>query len=152
MVRAELVDSGGRLVSPHDPSTNTTVSFAVISGAGRILGTISGSPWNLPLSDPAIDMTGAVFPAHYGMLRAFVKSTRVCTGTAAERELLAGVHADAGRHSTSQLDGANCSPSGADEIVVLASAKGLPNATIRIPVTADALQHPLVVAAQAMVQ
>ena len=64
LVRAELLDSAGNLVSPRDPSTNSSVTFAVASGDGRILGAISGSPFNQPLDEPALDMTGAGVDDH----------------------------------------------------------------------------------------
>ena len=105
LVRAELLDSGGRLVSPRENSTNATVSFSVSSGAGRILGTISGSPWNQPLDEPQWDQTGASYPAHYGVLCAFVQSTAVCAGTTAERARLKAIHVDAGRNGSSQIIG-----------------------------------------------
>lgn len=152
LVRAELLDSGGRLVSPRDPTTNTTITFSVTSGAGRILGTISGSPWDEPLSDPALDMTGPVFPAHYGVLRAFVQSTRVCIGTLAERTLLKSIHVDSGLNGTSQIGTGDSCMDGNEEIVVLAKAKGLPVATLRIPVTDDAGDLPLEVASRSLQQ
>ena len=126
LVRAELLDHSGRLVSPRDPSTNTTVTFRVASGAGRILGTISGSPFDTPLADPGLDMTGAVSPAHYGILRTFVQSTRVCVGSAADRALLAAIHTDAGRDGAAKIvGGAGCGEGhGADDVVVTATADG----------------------------
>jgi len=147
MVRAELFDIGGKLVSPRDPTTNTTITFSVASGPGRILATISGSPWDQPLDAPELDQTGASFPAHYGMLRAFVQTTRVCIGTADERALLKSIHVDAGLNGSSRVDGVGCAHSGSDVIVVKAEAKGLPVATIRIPVESDLAFSPLAVAA-----
>ena len=144
LVRAELLDGTGQLVSPRDPSANTTITFKVTSGAGRILGTISGSPFDMPLADPGLDMTGAVFPAHYGMLRAFVQSTRVCIGSAADRALLAMIHTDAGRDGTARIvGGAGCGAArGTDEIDITATADGLSAATIRIPVSHDVADLP----------
>jgi hypothetical protein len=145
LVRAELLDNAGLLVSPRHPSANTTVTFTVASGAGKILGTISGSPFDMPLANPGLDMTGATFPAHYGMLRAFVQSNRVCIGFATDRALLKVIHTDAGRNNAAQIvGGARCvvEGEGADEIVVIAKADGLPAATIRIPVSHDAADLP----------
>ena len=148
LVRAELLDSGGRLVSPRENSTNATVSFSVASGGGRILGTISGSPWDQPLDEPQFDQTGASYPAHYGMLRAFVQSTRVCAGTKAERARLKAIHVDAGRDGTSQIGAdASCNKH-PDDILVLARAEGMPLATLRIPMTNDVASLPMAVAAQ----
>ena len=145
LVRAELLDSAGQLVSPRHPSANTTVAFTVTSGAGKILGTISGSPFDMPLSNPNLDMAVASFPAHYGMLRTFVQSTRVCIGSAAYRELLKAIHTDAGRSTTAQIiGGAGCGAAAAtaDEIVVVAKAAGFPTATLRIPVSHDPADLP----------
>ena len=151
LVRAELLDVNGRLVSPRDSTTNTTITFSVSSGAARILGTISGSPFDEPLNDPALDMTGPVFPAHYGVLRAFVQSTRVCIGTVAERTLLKRIHIDSSLNGTSQIDtGDNCMD-GDDDIIVLAKATGLPVATLRIPVTDDVGELALAVASRLLV-
>ena len=143
LIRAELLDHAGLLVSPRHPSANTTVTFTVASGAGRILGTISGSPFDMPLSNPDLDMTGPTFPAHYGMLRAFVQSTRVCIGSAADRELLKAIHTDAGRSNAAKIvaGGAGCGGA-ADEIVVVANAAGFAAATIRIPVSHDVADLP----------
>lgn len=148
LVRAELVDSAGRLISPRDPNTNATITFSVASGAARILGSISGSPFDQPLTNPDIDYTGPTSPSHYGMVRCFVQSTRRCIGTAAERALLASIHLDAGRGGSSQLDGAGCSESREDWIVLHARADGLtlPVATLRIPLTSDPAALPLAVA------
>ncbi len=149
LVRAELVDSRGRLVSPRDNSTNTTVSFSVLSGAGKILGTISGSPWNQPLGDPQLDQTGATYPAHYGMLCAFVQSTQVCAGTEAERSRLKAVHVDAGRNGTAQiLNDTTACKNNPEDIVIRARAEGMPVATIHIPMTNDVASLPLAVAAR----
>ena len=147
LVRAELLDSDGRIVSPLENSTNATVTFSVLSGGGRILGTISGSPWNQPIDQPGLDQTGPTSPAHYGVLRAFVQSTRVCTGTKRERTRLKLVHLDAGRDGTSQIDDASCAHS-PDDIVVQARATGMPAATLRIPMTYDVASLPMAVAEQ----
>eukprot|EP01051_Picozoa_sp_SAG22_P005575 SAG22_NODE_335_length_12071_cov_5.268771_9_plen_1174_part_00 len=147
LVRAELLDSDGRLVSPRDNSTNAAVTFSVLSGGGRILGTISGSPWNQPLDEPSLDQTGSTAPAHYGLLRAFVQSTHRCIGTKAERVRLKQVHLDAGRDGSSQIDDASCNHSPAD-IVVRAQAVGMPATTLHIPMTHDVASLPMAVAEQ----
>ena len=153
LVRAELVDSGGRLVSPLQNSTNATVSFSLASGDGRILGVISGSPWTQPLAEPQLDQTSSSYPAHYGMVAAFVQSTRVCAGTQVERARLKAVHVDAGRDGSSQIDDDDsiCGKP-PEDIVVLARAEGMATATLRIPMTNDVASLPLAVAAQLATQ
>ena len=96
------------------------------------------------LADPGLDMTGAAFPALYGMLRAFVQSTRVCIGSAADRALLAMIHTGAGRDRTARIvGGAGCGAAqGTDEIAIAATADGLSAATIRIPVSHDVADLP----------
>jgi len=150
MVRAELLDRSGLLVSPRDASANATVTFSVVSGDGRILGTINGSPFDFPISYPKVDMTGPTYPAHYGLVRCFVRSTRLCLDglSAADYAVLKAAHPDAGHDGSSRVDGAGCSETGADEIIVQASAEGLPVATLRIPLTRDPAALPLAVAAE----
>ena len=94
MVRAEVVDGNGQLVSPRAASANTTVTFTVVSGAGRILGTHNGEP------GPAVDSMGGAYPAHRDMVRAFVQSTEVRGGSAATRTLLYGITTYAGKGGT----------------------------------------------------
>lgn len=147
LVRAELIDRNGRLVSPRDNSTNTSVSFSVASGEGKILGVINGSPWDQPLNEPQLDQTGSTYPAHYGVVRAFIQSTHVCSGSDAERATLAAVHVDAGRDGTAKIGFTSCSDAPAD-IVVHAHAEGMPMATLQIPTTNDATLLPLSVAAK----
>jgi beta-galactosidase len=148
LVRAELLDSTGRLVSPRDPSTNTSITFSVVAGGGRILGTISGSPFNQPIDAPQLNQTGPTFPAHYGLVRAYVQSTRVCSGSQAQLARLKAIHVDAGVDGTAQIGGAGCHGADiADGIVVLAKAEGMPAAQIRIPVTNDVGSLPMAVAA-----
>ena len=119
------------------------------SGDGRILGTINGSPFNEPRTDPDVRITGPTFPAHYGVVRAFVQSTRICTGTDAERALLKAITVDAGRGGASRVGDAGCATdhAGGAEILVHARAEGLPVAALRIPLTNDPSALPLAVAA-----
>merc|ERR1719174_1964007 len=97
MVRAELVDHAGNPVNPQDPSASTNITFVIASGGGRILGTHNGSPY------VTVDSTDATCAAHHGLARAFVQSTEVRVGTAAERQLLREVTTDMGRDGTSSV-------------------------------------------------
>ena len=144
MLRAEVVDSAGELVSPQDPRASAVITFKVVSGAGVIAGTHNGSPVN-NLSDSI----GPTFPASHGLLRAFVKSSEHRIGTAAARKLLSLVTVDAGKGGSSRLVDPNEGEDGAalDAIVVTASAAGLAASnSLSIPLTADTKHLPLRVA------
>ena len=56
MVRASLVDSTGRPISPQDPKASTNITFRVVSGGGRLLGLHNGDPSDVP------DGLGSTFP------------------------------------------------------------------------------------------
>jgi hypothetical protein len=132
MVRAELVDAKGNFISPQDPTANTTVTFTIVSGGGRILATHNGSP------DNVMDSVGGTFAASHGLVRAFVQSTEIHIGTAAQRALLKAITTDIGRNGTSNLvhslgDGETVGD--LLPIVVQASAPGLPSVTIDIPLS-----------------
>ena len=147
MVRATITDAAGGLVSPQDPLANVTVTFSVASGAGRILGVHSGTPAN-----STDGVRAGPYPANYGLLRAFVQSTEVRAGTAADRALLALVTPDAGKDGSATIVGAGAgagaggAPAELEGIVVRATAPGLQPAQITIPLTTDLSQLPLAVA------
>jgi hypothetical protein len=145
MIRAQLLDAAGSPVNPQDASAGMNVTFAVTAGGGKILATHNGSPYS------EVDSTGPVFPAHHGVVRAFVQSTEIRTGSARDRELLLSIHGqDMGRDGTSKLAGAggDCDTAPAPaSITVRATVDGLPPAQIDIPVTCDLALLPLAVAA-----
>jgi hypothetical protein len=143
MVRAQLVDSAGNFISPQDPTANSTVTFSIVSGGGRILATHNGSP------DNVTDSTGGTFAASHGLVRAFIQSTEIRTGTAAQRALLKIITVDIGRDGTSSLAGSVGDRGGAGAllpIVVQASAPGLPSVTIEIPLSDSDRLLPLAIA------
>ena len=144
MLRAEVVDSAGRLVSPQDPRASAIITFTVVSGAGVVIGTHSGSP-----ASNLSDSTGPTFAASHGLVRAFVKSSEHRIGTAAERRLLSLVTVDAGKGESSRLVDPSQDDGDAalDAIVVTASAAGLATSkSLSIPLSTDPMHLPLRVA------
>lgn len=134
MLRAEIVDAAGNLVT-SSADAFSKIAFAVASGGGRVIATHSGNP--------AEQERGAAINAYHGLVRAFVRSSEVRTGTAAHRQALA---------AATPVDGPTRVVAGEqlaaaqDPIVVTATVEGLPPATVSIPVTTDETQLPLGVA------
>ena len=54
----------------------------------------------------------AGFPAHYGVVMAFIRSTEVRTGTPAERALLRSIHIDARQGCEADAGGPDCNEGG----------------------------------------
>ena len=133
--------SSGQLVSPRDPSCNKTVTFTVVSGAGQVLATHNGDP------GPAVDSMGGTYKAHRGMVRAFIQSAEVRSGSDADRALLQFITTDAGKGGASTI-AAGGDAGGVAPIVVQAKAQGLAPVTIVIPVTDDVSFLPLAVASE----
>ena len=154
MLRASLVDSHGRLISAQDPKASATnITFKVISGAGRLLGLHNGSPNDVP------DGLGSSFPAHHGLVRAFIVSSENHAGPLRTRQLSRYINLDAGKGGRSSAtsivvsekdhyDDDGRSLSMLEPIVVQASAEGLPSTTISIPLTVDVRELPLAVASE----
>ena len=132
MVRAEIVDSEGRLVT----SASNTVTFKVISGPGRVLSTHSGEPaTQVPAGSPS-------HPAYKGLVRAYVRSTQDSATSPQHRARLAEIDSE-----TADVSVVAKNAPAATEIVVEASAEGLQPARVSIPVTDDLSQLPKSVAA-----
>ena len=148
MLRASLVDTHGRPISAQDPKASTNITFKVLSGAGRLLGLHNGSPFDVP------DGLGSSFPAHHGLVRAFIVSSENRAGSLRARQLSRYVNLEAGKgkieggRSSAIVDEDGTSSLGGSlaPIVVQASAEGLPPTTISIPLTVDETQLPLAVA------
>ena len=93
MVSATFVDKDGVPVT-LGPQAAANITFSIVSGAGTVLGLHSGTP--APIGDAVGVGNAAVgFPAHYGVVMAFIRSTEVRIGTPAERALLRSIHLDA---------------------------------------------------------
>jgi hypothetical protein len=121
LVRASVLDAAGRVV--HDG--NNSVTFKVVSGPGRLVGTHNGFVGSHGRND------NATMRAYHGLVRAVVMVTSVAGRTLAERNLIEAIDLDA-VHIKGH-DGIV-----ADEAIVLeASAIGLPPAHISIPVSAN---------------
>mmetsp|Transcript_72585 Transcript_72585/g.208374 ORF Transcript_72585/g.208374 Transcript_72585/m.208374 type:complete len:162 (-) Transcript_72585:49-534(-) len=148
MVRVEVVDVAGVLVT-QDNGAFAEVTVRVLSGAGRVLAVHSGGPADI---HPA---GSATTQAYHGLVRALIRSTEDSATSARHRRLLHHITLDAGRGPAASAvrdpaleDLASEGPPA--PIVVEATAKGLPPATLEISVTRDLAQLPLKVAAASM--
>ena len=127
LVRATIVDGDGHVVTRSATGTNN-VSFEIVSGPGRIVGTNNG--------DPSSHEPNQVswHSAFHGLVRAVVRVTEVNDGPSRHwhRSRLAQIDVEAG--STRVL----ASSARAAPIVVRASSPGLLAATVEIPTSSDA--------------
>ena len=110
-----------------------------------MLGVHSGTPANAVDGTGHADSQPGPYPAHYGMVMAFIQSTQICTGTATERALLKSVNVDLGLDGTSNTSILGCQDH-LPPIVVRATAQGLTSGSIAIPLTSDSFHSPLAVA------
>eukprot|EP00937_MAST-01D_sp_MAST-1D-sp2_P002603 g2603.t1 len=133
MLRAEIVDAAGRLVTSSKDAFSK-ITFTVKSGGGRVAATHSGNP--------AEQERGSSINAYHGLVRAFIRSSEVRVGSSAQRSVLASVSPTLGptRVVTGEQNAA------LDPIVVEATVDGLPAASVSIPVSADAAHLPRAVA------
>lgn len=106
-----------------------------------MLATHNGDP------GPAVDSMGGTYKAHRGMVRSFIQSAEVRSGSDADRALLQFITTDAGKGGASTI-AAGGDAGGVAPIVVQAKAQGLAPVTIVIPVTDDVSFLPLAVASE----
>lgn len=125
MVRAEVVDAKGNLVT----SSSHNISFTITSPTGRILGVNNGDP-GCHEPDKASWRS-----AYHGLARAVVQVTQ----TLVQSAHLGAYKAlnPAGTPFTSFIT----APSAVENIVVQASASGLKSASLTLPVSGDLLAH-----------
>ena len=122
LVRCSILDGNGNVV--HLATDNVT--FAVVSGPGRVQGTGNGDPHSqLSNADPT-------HPAYHGLVRAVVRVTSTAARGARERALLATIDARGPMASLATSGGA------ADPIVVEVRAPGFPLERLTIPTSLDA--------------
>ena len=133
MLRVEVLDSEGR----RCPLATTNVTFRVVEGAAAVWGTHNG--------DPACHVPphAAWHPAYHGLVRAIVRSTADEATPAAHRRRLREIDVDG--IDVADPDVAGGKP---QDIVVEATAPGLPPVRVTIPVTTDLGQLPVNVAAR----
>lgn len=138
MVRAELLDAQGRLAV----DAMNTIEFKVVSGDGILWATHSGNPASM---EPP---HGGNRTAYHGLARAIIRSSSDHASSPAHRRLMRQIDLDHGRRTTiADPDSVLRGP--LDPIVVTATAKGMADATLSIPLTTDRSQLPLAVAARA---
>jgi beta-galactosidase/beta-glucuronidase len=165
LVRAELLDRNGVVC---DDDVTTRVSFSVDSGEGRLWATANGDPADTSLSSPY----SASRLSYHGLVRAVVRSSSDHASSPHARRRMRTIDIEGGWRvapgasemqspgasemqspGASHMSGVRVAPP-ADEptaaplapIVLRASASGMPDATLTIPLTADAAQLPLAVA------
>ena len=122
LVRASLVDQSGRLCS----AASHNVSFSVVSGPGRVVGVGNGDPFS---HEPN---AGSSRLAYHGLARVVVQVT---VDTASE-----------GHVRATMIDVDAVSAHVVEDIVVVASAPGLREGRVTIPVSASASDSVLAVA------
>lgn len=144
LLRAEIVDSAGRVV----PGAAINVTFTIVSGPGRIVGTDNGDPRCHEKPQGTSWRT-----TYHGLARAVLQTTQVAVGSLDYRKLLMRVNdgvgaAGAGGDSTVfNLDPAPA----AEPIVVVASAVGLQSsAQVSIKTSVDDSDSVLAVAARSV--
>ena len=121
LVRATIVDASGHLVA--DATNNVT--FIVISGPGRVFGSHNGDPVS---HEPNQAKSHS---AYHGLVRALVQVTKDMSSPPWHRARLREIDVD----STVATDDGGSTPT---EIVVQATAVGLPSATVSIPLSITA--------------
>jgi hypothetical protein len=135
LIRVATVDAAGALVSV----TPTNVSFAVVSGPGRIAGVNAGNP--AAHEQP----NGATVATFGGLARVVVQVTADCTSPLRNR--IIAIDVDGGQRTYVSSDGAACAALG--PIVVRASAAGLADATVTLQTSVAPADAPLAAAAAA---
>jgi hypothetical protein len=140
MVRAELLDEHGSLVT-QGSSSFYNVTFTIVSGGGRILGdAVSGNP--------ADQQRGNTVQAYHGLARAYVRSSEDHATSATHRSLLHRIDKDSGKGSSVRVAISESSfPADLPPIIVQATIDGLPAAKLSIPLTSDLNQLPLAISA-----
>ena len=132
LVRATIVDVAGRVVQ----NANHKITFEIVSGPGRIVGTNNGDPQNH-------DENHAVSrPAYHGLLRAVVMSTTHAAGPAWARDRVREIDIETGVRTTVLGSTPHGTPHAADAqaatpIVVRATADGLTPGTVTINTSTD---------------
>ena len=123
LLRAEVVDAAGRVV----PSATHNITFAVLSGQGRIIGVGNGDPTNHQPN------TVAWRDAFHGLARGLVQVT--ANAASDDRDMLLEVDTDPNLQNSIIIP-SHVVPTMAP-IVVQASSPGLESSTVAIPVSAD---------------
>ena len=125
MLRASVLDAHGNLASGLE---SFNISFTVIAGPGRVSGVGNGSPVSHERNK------GSSCSTYHGLARAIIQTTLNAAST--DRGRLAEIDIDSSR-SAVLLD-STIAPT---EIVVQATAPGLPPARASIPVSTDVRRH-----------
>ena len=135
LIRVAIVDAAGALTSV----TPVNVTFAIVSGPGRVAGVNAG--------DPAAheQPNGATVANFGGLARAIVQVTADCTSPLRDR--IVAIDADNGRRTYVSRDGDACSALA--PIVVRASAAGMADVTATLPTSVAPQDAPLAAAAAA---
>ena len=134
MISAAIVDAKGNVV----PSSTAKVSFRVVSGPGKIIGTGNG--------DPSCHEPNQVpwRSAYHGLARAIVQVTQDSSSSHLHRKRLLQIDRDGGVVTRIANPGDTFADS---EIVIEASVDGMGTSTVSIPVTSDVDNYgPLAVA------
>ena len=141
LIRATLVDAKGTHVNAME--NDIRVSFRVVSGPGRVVGTHNGDPTCHENNHAPSHM------AYHGLVRAVVMVTvDAASNTDAQRKRVREIDAEGGQGPTRVLAPGQSLRLDDQMIVVEASASGLNPVRISIPVSTDPKDAVLAVAAK----
>ena len=136
LLRVTLLDAAGAVCA----SCVDNVTFAVTEGPALVAGCGNGDPANRDPNDAPWK------PAYHGLVRAIVRVTLDAATPDAVRARRLAIETDAGKgpRSSAVMPIGGSPPT---RIVITATAPGLPPASITIPLSVDAKDAPLAVAA-----
>lgn len=134
LIRATLVDARGL----HVNSAADSVTFRVVSGGGRVVGTHNGDPTTHENNH------APTHAAYHGLVRCVVMSTVDASSPAWHRARLQQIDVDSD-HGMTRIVGPHDAFAN-DDIIVEASAPGLPSARIHVPVSTSPADSVLAVA------
>ncbi len=138
LVRASLVDRNGVVVN----MANSSVTFSVLSGPGRVVGTHNGDPTSHENNHSPTHM------AYHGLVRAVIMSTVNQAAPASERARLLQIDVDGNKRTRIVRPGSDEDAQAPSPIVVQATADGFAPAQISIGVSVDPSDTVLAVASR----
>jgi hypothetical protein len=143
LLRAEVVDTQGNLVTGTNASSAVNITFAVTAGPGRVIASHNGDP---TCHTPNLSPWHTAF---HGLVRGIVQVTHDAASFVQHRHRLREIDLDGNRRTTiaaALQEGEKAGPT-PTSIEVAASSLGLATGMISIPVSTDAAKHSVLAAA-----
>ena len=151
LLRAEVVDAEGNLVTGTNASSAVNVTFAVAAGPGRIIASHNGDP---TCHTPNLSPWHTAF---HGLVRGIVQVTHDAASSPQHRRQLRQIDLDGNQRTTIAAAAPEEEAGGGEEaagptppvasINVTASSPGLATGVLSIPVSDDAATHSVLAAA-----